>query len=384
MTRTERTARVCAVVACNRRKSAPYLKALEQAGYAVIAEDDSDAIHDLALILYTDNPERLPAVCEELRRRHTNRFTPLLLVLLVKTPANTAQACLPFVDMVLNHTTSPAEMLLNVRSLLNMKARFASLTAENEQIAAKLAARNQELDKALRDLETVNLIKTTLVDNVKHELRTRVLQVKSAVALLQEGVPRSPEDAELLEMADQAIRLLENTVLDITQVAEIQSTGRQPTIFKESVTLALRTLERTLKPENMARITVEIPDALPLVVGDQRGIAQLLQYLIHNALKFSPADSPVELRACLIEGMRLRVSVKDYGIGIPPDQHQNIFKAFYQIDPSSKRKYGGVGVGLTLAQMLAEGMGTRIELTSTVGKGSEFFFKLPCYQFAED
>jgi signal transduction histidine kinase len=95
-----------------------------------------------------------------------------------------------------------------------------------------------------------------------------------------------------------------------------------------------------------------------------------------NALKFSPPDSPVRVLAWPESATLVWIGVQDFGIGIPKTEHDQIFEAFYLVDGSSTRRYGGTGTGLALALLLANGMNTTIELDSEPGEGSTFSFTL--------
>jgi signal transduction histidine kinase len=117
-------------------------------------------------------------------------------------------------------------------------------------------------------------------------------------------------------------------------------------------------------------------DNVPLVLGDRGGLAQVLQQLIDNALKFSPDGGPVEVIGERCDGT-VRVAVRDTGIGIPQDQIGRIFQAFYQIDSSTTRSFGGTGVGLAIAKLILDKMGTTIKVESKPGVGSTFSFMLP-------
>jgi signal transduction histidine kinase len=106
-------------------------------------------------------------------------------------------------------------------------------------------------------------------------------------------------------------------------------------------------------------------------------MARLLQLLLDNALKFSPDDSPVYILSWMTEDDQVWIGVQDFGIGIAQEQHARIFEAFYQVDGSSTRRYGGTGAGLALALLLAQGMKTSIRVESEKDKGSIFSFSLP-------
>jgi len=178
-------------------------------------------------------------------------------------------------------------------------------------------------------------------------------------------------------MAVEAIGRLESTVANITQLVESQNLKLEPVVIGESVVLATRNLGRIWKQHDTRRMRQLYPPETPVVLADKRGAAQVLQQLLDNALKFSPDGTPVDI---LIESRpegQVWIAVRDYGIGIAPDQLERIFEPFYQVDSSSTRRFGGIGLGLAIAQLLASQMNTRIEVESTLGRGSTFSFTLP-------
>jgi signal transduction histidine kinase len=109
------------------------------------------------------------------------------------------------------------------------------------------------------------------------------------------------------------------------------------------------------------------------VLADKRGIGTVLQLLIDNALKFSRDEIRVGAQ---LEGDRVRLYVTDQGIGIPRQKQRQVFSLFFQGDLSSTRRYGGAGVGLSLAKLILDRHQSSIEVESELGKGSIFSFTL--------
>jgi len=124
------------------------------------------------------------------------------------------------------------------------------------------------------------------------------------------------------------------------------------------------------------RIRLTIPDDLPMVSLDRVELGEILANLVDNALKYSPDGAPVELGAAALDG-ELRLWVRDQGIGIAPGDRERVFERFFQVDQSSTRRYGGVGLGLYLVQELTTAMGGRVKLDSEPGMGSTFTVAFP-------
>ena len=319
-------------------------------------------------------------ICKRIKREEALGFLPVIMTTSDTEADLRLAGMLSGADEYLLKPVDGAALLARVRALLSAKKRFDMLVATNRALADDLARQNQQLEEALRVARDLDVLKSAIVRNVGHELRTPLLQVKSAVALLAEQIHASdPEGVDrLLDMAQQATTRLEETIGNITQLGEISNVKREPVVLDESVELALRNLRRRWSSrEETERVKKHYSANLPLVMGDRRGIAQVLQLLLDNALKFSPNGGPVEVLIKTHKDEQVWIGVRDYGIGIAEDQLERIFESFYQVDSSPTRSFGGAGVGLFLARLLLDKMGSRIDVKSELGKGSTFSFTLP-------
>jgi signal transduction histidine kinase len=234
-----------------------------------------------------------------------------------------------------------------------------------DQLETALQEHKQASDKEL------SLLKNAIVRNVSHELKTPLLQVKSAVALLAEDVGQT----RLIGYATDATTRLEAVVKNITQLASSLETRIEHVILREIIEYVILDLRRVWQRKaDISRIQVNVEKNLPPVLADKNGIGTVLQMLIDNALKFSKKN--VEVQAVRV-GKNVRVSVRDHGIGIARDKLEKIFESFYQVDPSSTRRYGGSGVGLAIVRLILDHHNVSIVVESEVGKGSTFSFELP-------
>jgi len=122
------------------------------------------------------------------------------------------------------------------------------------------------------------------------------------------------------------------------------------------------------------------------VIGDRDKISQVLENLVVNALKFTPAGGRITISASREPGAPrplAQIVVADTGIGIPADQIAKIFNRFHQVDGSTTRRFGGVGLGLAIVKSILEAHGTAIRVESEAGKGTRFRFMLPLLERAE-
>jgi len=258
-----------------------------------------------------------------------------------------------------------------LRNALLMRAAREEIKAQLLQAQDRAARADARLDESRRSAQELELLKNAIVNNVSHELKTPLLHVKAAVALLAEDAV----NPKLVEYATGATARLEALVRNITQLAGSQDLSIGPILIRECVSYAIANLGRTWEHKDaVGRIRVQIDERLPPVLGDRQGISVVLQLLMDNALKFS--SDLVVVEAHRIKNT-VRISVSDHGIGIAPDQRERIFESFYQINSSSTRPYGGAGIGLAIVRLILDRHGVSIELDSAVGKGSVFAFALP-------
>lgn len=241
-----------------------------------------------------------------------------------------------------------------------------------------------QIDRPIRrraiETQEFNLLKSDIITNVSHELRTPMVQIKAAVSLLTEDIEQhgTHEQFRISDMATQAVARLENAIENVRQLAQTHQIRFGTVCVSEAADLAIRHLARNwTSRKGSGRVQKELDPDLPLVWADKRALGRLLQLLLDNALKFSDEDAPVFIRGGVFDPDHIWIGVQDFGIGIPEEEHDSIFEAFYQIDGSSTRNYGGTGTGLALALLLATGMNTSIQLESAPGEGSTFSFTLP-------
>jgi signal transduction histidine kinase len=303
-------------------------------------------------------------VCRQIKADSSATYVPVILI--TERDQNgdwSYEAPYTAPDATLCKPVNGGELLDWLHLLLSFKRQF-----------------DYRMKRLVTQVQTAELAKSNIITNVSHEIATPLLQVKSAVSLLAEDIARqgTREQARVASMATQAVGRLEDVVNNIRQLARADKIELGPVVLNEAVDLAIRHLERSWTWRGARdRILKQVEDDLPLVVGDKRALGHLLQLLLDNALKFSPADSPVYIIASRLSEDSVWVGVQDFGIGIAEEEHARVFEEFYQVDGSSTRRQGGTGSGLALAMLLAQGMGSAIHLDSVPSEGSTFSFVLP-------
>ena len=246
------------------------------------------------------------------------------------------------------------------------------------------------VDDVTRERE-VDRLKSEFVSVVSHELRTPLTSILGYTELLQAREFPPNERRELVETVWKQATHLSNLVEDLLNVSRIDA-GR---ITLSRWVLSLGQLVRELTAQlnrsldqSRHRLLLDVGERLPPVYADRDRLRQVLGNLLSNAIKYSPGGGEIVLHAEVLRTPppgapplppepAMLISVRDPGIGIPPEELPRIFERFYRVDNSNTRKIGGTGLGLAITQALVELHGGRIWVESTPGLGSTFFFTLP-------
>jgi signal transduction histidine kinase len=238
----------------------------------------------------------------------------------------------------------------------------------------------EEITQKSRELEIASQHKSQFVANMSHELRTPLAAMLGYAELLQEGIYGGlPEKSLPILMRIQSngnhLLGLINTVLDISKIEagqfKLNLAEYALGSIVETVTVATESLAETKK----LILKTEVVKPLPIGLGDEQRLTQVLLNLVGNAIKFTDVGE-----VCIAAGAangHFTVSVSDTGPGIPPEEREHIFEKFRQVDSSNTRAKGGTGLGLAIAREIVEMHGGRIWVESTLGQGSTFRMELP-------
>jgi signal transduction histidine kinase len=255
---------------------------------------------------------------------------------------------------------------------------------ENARLYQSLEKRANALQTAYDELSRADRVKDDLIQNLSHELQTPLHQILMQLDLIASDA-LGPLNADQQKNMQGVMRRITQVGDLVRDMVSLQTLDTGPLQFAEAglatiAETAIRDLSSKAARAGL-QIAATAPPDLPPVWADAQRIGEVFAQLIENAIKFSPRaerqadriDVQVEDRG----GLMIHVLIRDYGIGIPKAEFERIFQRGYQIDSSLTRRFGGTGLGLSLARQIVEAHGGKIWVESTVGAGSQFHFTIP-------
>jgi PAS domain S-box-containing protein len=246
--------------------------------------------------------------------------------------------------------------------------------------ASKIARDISERKLAERALREADRQKDEFLATLAHELRNPLAPICASAELLRNAKSLAPELRAATAILERQARQMTHLVDDLLDMSRITS-GRirlhpEPVDLGELLKTVMDTYRQSAETARH-RVTLTAPGDSVHVSGDRVRLTQIISNILHNAVKYTPPGGTIEitLRA---EGGQAVVSVRDNGMGIPPEMLDHIFEPFAQLDRSYERPNGGLGIGLTLAKRLVELHQGRIEARSPGrGQGTEFLIRMP-------
>jgi signal transduction histidine kinase len=229
-------------------------------------------------------------------------------------------------------------------------------------------------------LKSLDRLKTDLLSNVSHELKTPMVAVKGYTSLVLKGKagPVTPLQKEYLgislENLQKQLHLIDR-LLDFSKLGNGNAFVQEPfdllQVLEESVQLI-----RPKADEKEIEIESQAGPGPWMAIGGRVNVGQVFNNLLSNAVKFTPERGKITITFKKQKSGRIKITVADTGIGIPPEMQHKIFDRFYQVDSSNTRRYGGIGLGLAIAQDIVKRHGGEIKVVSAEGRGAQFAFSL--------
>jgi GAF domain-containing protein len=256
-------------------------------------------------------------------------------------------------------------------------ARQAAIAIENANLYRDLQLHAEQLERAYRDLKELDERKTQIVQNVSHELRTPFTLIKGYLELLREeelGALNERQKQGLATIAEKTDALA-RLILDIITAQSFDAASLELHEFDLSI-VCNAVLEKLRPDVSPVQLLCDVPPDTTFVRADPYMLERVFDLLLDNAVKFSPDGGTITLRA-RPEGEMIYIEVEDQGIGIPAEALSHVFDAFYQVDGSTTRRFGGAGLGLSIVKQIVTAHGGSVGVHSIRGRGTAFYFTLP-------
>jgi signal transduction histidine kinase len=276
--------------------------------------------------------------------------------------------------------SQPMPGIRDEKEYLSLYIRRLMKKLENKVVELENA--NKKLETALSELETIDRLKGNILANVTHELRTPLTHALGYVELAISETDETKKNEYSRRSRDALLR--ENEVITHLVEAAYADKGLLKPVFETlDVAQIINEIIQALLPKAQAysvRVTFEAKDKL-FAKGDKNQIEHVLENLLDNAIKFNRKGGKVEISAYREDGM-VKVCVTDTGIGIPEEKMGKLFEKMYQVDSETTRKFGGIGIGLSITKYIVEAHGGMIWAESKAGEGSKFYFTMPAQEEA--
>ncbi|MGQ9599298.1 MAG: ATP-binding protein [Anaerolineae bacterium] len=264
-------------------------------------------------------------------------------------------------------------------NLLSILGGQLAIALDNARMYATEQRRAAALARALEQQQELDRLKSEFIQNVSHELRTPLSMILAYAELLVSGELGELEEPQkgALEVILERSLVLRDLVEQITALwgAGARAPVRELVDLTELVEAA-STDFKALAERSGLTLSTEIEFPVPPIYGEVGQLRKVIDNLVANALKFTPTGGQVTIRLGYADGQAV-LQVADTGIGIAPEHHERIFERFYQVDGTTRRRYGGSGLGLAVVKEITEAHGGAVMVQSRLGQGSTFTVTLP-------
>jgi signal transduction histidine kinase len=311
--------------------------------------------------------------------------------LLVKMPHAKAET----VTRIAAHLRAALDLILfsGHKAHVTSTMHLASVRESFRQLEEKTARLQEAFDR----LKELDRLKSNFLATVSHELRTPLTSIIGYSEMLAEGLAGelAPEQREYVKTIHGKGEQLLSLIMGLLDLSKLESGTMRVDMRPVRIEAVLREVVSTLAPAARRKgvaLAVEAAPDLAHVRGDPERLRQVFLNLVENAIKFTPPEGSIGLRARMVdpdssgdaEGLslmaptraRVEVRVIDTGIGIPPRERTRVFDPFYQVDSSSTREYGGTGLGLSIVKRLVSAHSGSIRIEDTTPAGTTFVVQL--------
>lgn len=240
-----------------------------------------------------------------------------------------------------------------------------------------------ELIKAKEVAEESDRLKSAFLANMSHEIRTPMNGILGFAELLKQPSLKGDDQQKYIQIIERSGHRMLNIINDIIDISKVEAGLMKINISQSNINEQVEYIYTFFKPEVQSKrlnflIKTPLPSNEAMVFTDREKLFAILTNLVKNAIKYTPIGS-IEV-GYELKGPFFEFFVKDTGIGVPEDRKLAIFERFVQADIEDRQVYQGAGLGLAISKAYVEMLGGKIWVESSLGKGSHFYFTLPCNQ----
>lgn len=269
------------------------------------------------------------------------------------------------------------------RELEIRNEEFAIANQEIQATSEELISTNEALASANERLQEVDRMKSDFLNTMSHELRTPLTAIIGYSSLLLQEIAgilneKQKNYADGIHRSGNHLLSLINEILDLSKIEAGKMKLNIEPVDVESVIMDALVPERPQADARNQSITVDVEEDIPSIAADSGRLKQVLINLMSNAIKFTPDNGKVDIRAYQ-DDKYIRIDICDNGIGIKDEDMSKLFNRFVQLDSKMSRQHAGTGLGLSIVDEFLTLMGGKVFVESKYGKGSTFSIKLPVY-----
>ena len=273
----------------------------------------------------------------------------------------------------------PNQTLLQTRVNISLRKKFMH---DREQ------AHQAEMARMYEAVKDANLAKSEFIAMAAHELRNPIAQIATANALLSRLGDLNATQLLLLEKTDFSLERMQALLVDLDDISRLETRNIRLELGPLDVGKLIFRIAESLEPDFMARghrLTIDVPDNLPLIWAARDRMIQVLTNLLGNAIKYTPKGGEIRITAAFTaQTQMVNVAVQDTGFGIQSDEQKQIFSKFFRSKDSDVQARPGTGLGLYITKALVEMQNGRIWFESEYGGGTTFHFTLPVAEEAAE
>jgi signal transduction histidine kinase len=272
------------------------------------------------------------------------------------------------------HFLSPLAELTKAISAMKQGNLSQQVPVRTHDELGKLA---RAFNQMSAELHRSNQLRKQMTADIAHDLRTPLMVISGYLEALQDGTLQPT--AERFDLMNQEAIVLKRLIDDLRTLSLADAGELKLVRLPVQPRELLEQVQQSFEPiavEQQVKLCVEADDRLPAIQIDRERMVQVLENLVSNALRYTPADGLITLRANQQQDS-VRLVVTDTGDGIPQDQLQNIFERFYRIEESRTQNNGESGLGLAIAKSIIEAHHGTIAAVSQVGAGTSIMINLP-------